>query len=243
MERLVNGRLMHFIEERGLMASCQSGFRKGRSTIDSIICLEDEKKKAQVKKETVVAVFLDVEKADDMLWVEGLLIKMHMLGIGGNMFNWVMNFLNNRRIQVKIGIEISRRCVVENGTPQGSVISPLLFNIMINDVFSNVQPGIGKSLFADDGSLWKRGENVKYTLKKVQEALTLVEDWGRKWGFRFSIEKTKVMFFTRKKIDESIKLELYGRNLERVKSFTFLGVFFDTRLTWRDHVSKVVDKV
>ena len=111
------------------------------------------------------------------------------------MFNWVMDFLNNRSIQVKIGKETSRRCLVENGTPQGSVISPLLFNIMINDVFANVQPGIGRSLFADDGSFWKRGKNVKYTLKKVQEALTLVEDWGRKWGFRFSIEKTKVIFF------------------------------------------------
>uniref|UniRef100_A0A671TUX8 Reverse transcriptase domain-containing protein n=1 Tax=Sparus aurata TaxID=8175 RepID=A0A671TUX8_SPAAU len=223
MERLVNGRIMHFIEERGVMTSCQSGFRKGRSSIDSVLCLEDEIRKAQVKKETVVAVFLDVEKAYDMLWVEGLLIKMHMLGIGGNMFNWMMDFLNNRSIQVKIGKETSRRCLVENGTPQGSVISPLLFNIMINDVFANVQPRIGRSLFADDGSLWKRGKNVKYTLKKVQEALTLVEDWGRKWGFRFSIEKTKVMFFTQKKIDESIKLELYGRNLERVKSLKFLG--------------------
>ncbi len=162
MERLVNGRIMHFIEERGVMTSCQSGFRKGRSTIDSVICLEDEIRKAQVKKETVVAVFLDVEKAYDMLWVEGLLIKMHMLGIGGNMFNWVMDFLNNRSIQVKIGKETSRRCLVENGTPQGSVISPLLFNIMINDILANVQPGIGRSLFADDGSQWKRGKNVKY---------------------------------------------------------------------------------
>ena len=132
--------------------------------------------------------------------------------------------------------------MVENGTPQGSVISPLLFNIMSNDVFSNVQPGIERLLFADNGSLWKRGENVEYALKKVQENLTLVEDWGRKWGFRFSIEKTKAMFFTQKKIDENIKLELYGRNLERVKSFKFLAVFFDTRLTWRDHLSIVVDK-
>ena len=59
---------------------------------------------------------------------------------------------------MKTGIETSRRCLVENGTPQGSVIRPLLSNIMINNVFSNVQPGIGKSLFADDCSLWKTGK-------------------------------------------------------------------------------------
>ena len=110
-----------------------------------------------------MAVFLDVEKAYDMLWLEGLLIKIHMLGIGGNMFKWVMDFLNNRSIQVKIGTETSRRCLVENWTPQGSVISPLLFNIMINDVFSNVQPGIGKSLYADNGILWKRGTMCSIT--------------------------------------------------------------------------------
>ena len=115
MERLVNGRLMHFMEEKGLMTRCQSGFRKGRNTTDSIICLEDEIRKAQVNKEAVVAIFLDVEKAYDMLWVEGLLIKMHTLGIEGNIFNWVLEFLNNRSIQVKMGPEIWR-IVVENGT-------------------------------------------------------------------------------------------------------------------------------
>ena len=93
------------------------------------------------------------------------------------------HFLNNRSIQVKIGKETSRRCLVENGTPQGSVISPLLFNIIINDVFANVQPGIGRSLFADDISLWKRRENVKYTLKKVQEALTPSGGLGKEMGF------------------------------------------------------------
>lgn len=80
-----------------------------------------------------------MEKAYDMLRVEGLLIRMHMLGIGGNMLNWVMEFLNNRSIQVKIGKELSRRCLVENTTRKGSVITLLLFNIMINDVFANVQ--------------------------------------------------------------------------------------------------------
>ncbi|KAL2088359.1 hypothetical protein ACEWY4_015258 [Coilia grayii] len=242
MERLVSGRLMYFVEEKGLLARCQSGFRKGRNTIDSVVCLEHEIRKAQIHKETLVAVFLDVEKAYDMLWVEGLLIKMHLLGIGGNIFNWVLDVLSIRSIQVRIGKVFSGCYVVENGTPQGSVISPLLFNIMIKDIFSNLRPDIGQSLFADDGGLWKRGKNVKHTVRRMQEALERVEGWGKEWGFRFSVEKTKTVFFTRRKVCDSLKLYMYKRPVERVSCFKFLGVSFDSRLTWRVHVSRVVDK-
>lgn len=60
---------------------------------------------------------------------------------------------------------------------------------------------------------------MKCIVRKVQEAVAQVGEWGRKWGFRFYVEKTKVMFFTGKKIDESVKLMLYGNGPERVKSF------------------------
>lgn len=80
---------------------------------------------------------------------------------------------------------------------------------MINDVFSDVGPGIGRSLFADDGALWKRGRNIKYTVSKVQEAIEQVERWSMRWGFRFSKEKSQVFFFTWRKIGEEINLKLY----------------------------------
>lgn len=54
---------------------------------------------------------------------------------------------------------------------------------------------MGRSLFADDGDIWKKGRNVEYVIKKVQEGISQVECWGIRWGFKFSIEKTKVMFF------------------------------------------------
>lgn len=103
MQRMINERLMHFLESRNIITANQSGFRKGRGTMDPIICLEDEVRKAQINKEAVVAVFFDVEKAYDMLWKYGLLIKMHLMGIGGKMFNWIMDFLDRRMIQVKMG--------------------------------------------------------------------------------------------------------------------------------------------
>ena len=242
MERMVNERLVCYIESRGLVVRHQSGFRKGRGCLDMAVCLENEVRKAQVNREIVAAVFFDIEKAYDMMWREGLLIKLHRLGIGGRMFNWCWDFLEDRAIRVKVGSEVSDRVSIENGTPQGSVISPTLFLIMVNDVFEGVGVSMGRSLFADDGALWKRGRNVGYVVRKLQEGVDSVERWGLRWSFRFSVEKSKVMFFGRKKISEDRGIELYGSRLERVSSFRFLGVIFDSGLTWGKHIDSVVEK-
>ena len=122
-----------------MITNYQSGFRKGRNTMDAIMRLGTEVRKAQENKETVIAVFFDIEKAYDMMWKEGLMIKLHMMGVGGKTFNWIKDFLDGRTIQVRIGSEISNQFDVQNGTPQGSVISPLLFSIMINDIFVKFQ--------------------------------------------------------------------------------------------------------
>uniref|UniRef100_A0A3B3Q2D7 Reverse transcriptase domain-containing protein n=1 Tax=Paramormyrops kingsleyae TaxID=1676925 RepID=A0A3B3Q2D7_9TELE len=242
MERMINERLMYVMEKQGMVTECQSGFRRGRGTMDAVLCLEDEVRKAQVNKETVVAVFFDVEKAYDMLWREGLMIKLYTMGIRGRLFNWVRDFLKDRTIQVRIGKILSFKQVAENGTPQGSVISPTLFSIMINDIYGHIQGDMGRSLFADDGALWKRGRNVEYIVKKLQEGIQQVERWGIKWSFKFSVEKSKVMFFTRKKVNEGINLKLYGSTLEKVTTFCFLGLHFDPWLTWGEHIRKVESK-
>lgn len=147
-----------------------------------------------------------------------------------------------RQIQVRVGKELSQQCDVENGTPQGSVISPIIFSIMINDVFSQVQPDIARSLFADDGALWKRGRNIMYIHGKIQEAITQVEQWAADWGFKFSVEKTNVVVFTRKRVLPEMSLKMYGRDLERVKVFRFLGIIFDEKLVWNEHIKKIVGK-
>jgi len=71
----------------------------------------------------------------------------------------------------RIGSSYSKIYTIDNGTPQGSVCSPILFNIMINDIFSQVGQGIGNSLYADDGAMWKRGRNDKFVEKSMQRAV------------------------------------------------------------------------
>lgn len=123
----------------------------------------------------VVAVFFDVEKAYDMLWRDGLLIKLHEAGVGGSMFNWVLDFLCDRTIQVKIGSHVSEPCKTENETPQGGVVSPTVCSLVINDIFKDVSDSCGKSLLADDGALWVRGKNVDHLVKKLHEGIGKVE--------------------------------------------------------------------
>lgn len=82
-----------------------------------------------------------------MMWKDGLLIKLKLMGIRGRLFNWIKDFMIGRTIQVRVGNETSNQCVVENGTPQGRVISPFIFSIIINVfciIFSQIQPDIGR---------------------------------------------------------------------------------------------------
>ncbi len=76
-------------------------------------------------KSFLVAVFFDIEKAYDTLWREGLLIKLNKIGIGGRMYNWILDVLFERSFQVRVGEEMSASYDILNGTPQGSVISPI----------------------------------------------------------------------------------------------------------------------
>ena len=69
-----------------------------------------------------------------MMWVNGLLVKMYNSGIRGWIFKWIRNFLNGRSFQVQIKDTLSDQMSSSNGCPQGSVISPILFLLMINDL-------------------------------------------------------------------------------------------------------------
>lgn len=120
--------------------------------------------------------------------------------------------------------------------------SPVLFNVMINDIFSTVGGGFGLSLFADDGATWKRGCNVNFMVKKMQAALNKVVEWAERWGFKISLDKSKFLVFGNKRKVGPLSLNMYGKELERVKVFKFLGVHFDERLTWKTHICKVVSK-
>ena len=245
MEIMVNYRLKHHLETNGHLSHDQSGYRQQRSCLDHIFRLENDIKTAQLKRQYLAAIFIDFSKAFDMVWHAGLLSKLERVDVKGNMANFVHSFLENRSISVLMGDYLSERHSLDNGTPQGSVISPTLFNIMIDDLFEHVtNKNINTSKFADDGAIWVTHRDVSKIRKLLQETLNGVEKWCDKWGFTISPEKTIGVLFRRKNFVscDTPRLTVKGIKVKFEKSAKFLGIIFDQYLTWSKHIDNLVNR-
>ena len=136
---MIAKRLTHHLEQNNYLSKYQSGFRPGRSTTDQLTRLESTIKMAFMENKIVVATFLDLEKAFDLMWTTGTILKLREFGITDNMLKWIHNFLTDRKIQVRVGVETSDPLKLENGCPPGSVLSPILFNVIINTLQESLE--------------------------------------------------------------------------------------------------------
>ena len=101
------------------------------------------------KKEHCVAIFFYLEKAYDTKWKYGIMKDLHDIGLRGRLPNFISNFLSDRYFNVRIGSTLSDTFEQEQGVPQGSILSPTLFNIKINNIVKCVN-GTDSSLYVDD---------------------------------------------------------------------------------------------
>jgi hypothetical protein len=124
MERIIANRLHWFLESKNKINQEQAGFRRGCCTTDHIVQLETDVKLAFSKKRSLVAVFLDISKAYDAVWIQRLLFKSAKLGITGPILAWLKEFLTGRSMCVRIGDQSSQYRNIDNGVPQGAVLSP-----------------------------------------------------------------------------------------------------------------------
>ena len=133
LERMINKILTWFLDSNNHISRFQSGFRSDRSTTDNLVRLETFIRDAFIKKEHVVSVFFDLEKAyDNTTWRYSILKDIHKLGLRGRLPTFIENFLADRAMQVRVGSSLSDYYDQEQGVPQGDVLSTTLFSIKIN---------------------------------------------------------------------------------------------------------------
>jgi retron-type reverse transcriptase len=139
------------IEERGLLNAIQFGFRARHSTTLQCMRLTDHVTHNFNNKMSTAAVFTDIEKAFDTTWHSGLLYKLSKLEFSTSLIKLISSFLSQRKFSVSVEDEMSTPREMQTGVPQGSVLSPTLYNMYINDAPKT--SGVYLAPFADDTSL------------------------------------------------------------------------------------------
>ena len=245
LEKIMYRRLTRFLIHQNFFYDLQFGFRKNYSTSDAITFVIDKISKAFDKKEMTLAIFLDLSKAFDSINHSILLQKLSHFGIRGSALDWFESCLDNRFQKVVCsGVVSTNANKIVMGVPQGSILGPLLFLIFVNN-FHNSQNCSEAIMYADDTSLYISDKNVKKLVEKSNKELTRVDDWLLANKLTLNVSKSNFILFRppkSKEIKVNPVVSSRGKQIERVTSTKFLGVYVDQHLSWKIHMKHLLNK-
>ena len=239
MERMINSRLTWFLEHNNLLCEAQSGFRTNRSTTDNLVKLDFAIRQSLSRRHHFIAVFFDINKAYDTAWRYGILQTLHSFGLRGNLPAFLRGFLSNRRVRVRLADCHSPECGVEEGIPQGSVLSCTCFMIAMNTISANLPANVDCTLYVDDYAIFASGPDPRTLQRRLQVAINHLQTWSERTGFKFSSEKTVSLHVCRKRNCPRLSpdLRLYGQPIPQRDTVRYLGVTFDSSYSWRPHIT------
>ena len=163
-------RLLSFITKYAILYKYQFGFRRDHSTILAILKLVDYVSQALENGEFVIGVFLDFSKAFDTVNHHILLSKLEHMGVRGEAYDFISDYLKDRKQYVMYEGQMSEFKFISCGVPQGSILGPLLFLLYINDI-ANVSDILFPILFADDTNALVKGRNLNQLQESVNNEL------------------------------------------------------------------------
>ena len=175
----------------------------------------------------VRSVFLDISKAFDKVWHEGLIFKLKQNGVGGNVINLLGNYLASRKQRVVINGKTTEYFPVESGVPQGSVLGPFfLFLIYINDLEIGIKSKV--NFFADDTMIYSAVHNPTQTASVLNHDLGIISQWAHQWKISYNPEPSKQaveILFSQKKIKVTHPpLFFNGTIVDKVNEHKHLGL-------------------
>ncbi|GJQ65865.1 hypothetical protein Trydic_g3967 [Trypoxylus dichotomus] len=193
-ERIILRGLKDEVEDLEIIPDSQFGFRSEHNTTLQVLRVVEHIKQGFNLKEYTGAVFLDVAKAFDKVWHQGLPWKMHRAGISKAMLRLIRSYLRRRSFRIKLEGQRSVARTATSGVPQGSALSPLLFNIYTSDIPTTAH--VNMAMYADDVCIYTRSLDARVVDRRLQEALDALQTWYARWRIAIHPGKSTAILFS-----------------------------------------------
>ena len=245
-ERIVFKNLYNHLISNDLISKNQSGFRPGDSCTNQLLFLINEIHKAFDDKDCleVRSVYLDMSKAFDKVWHQGLIFKLKQNGVSGQLLKLLSNYLSNRLQRTVINGQNSEWAPIQSGVPQGSVLGPLLFLIFVNDLETGISCNV--KFFADDVSLFSIVHDPITSATDLNRDLNTIVSWAKQWKMSFNPDPTKpaeeIIFSCKKTETTHPPLLFQNSEVKRVDHHKHLGLILDSKLSFTRHINEKVSK-
>lgn len=255
-EKIIKNKILDFFTQRSIFSGNQYGFIPGRGidlAVEKHVSLIAS---ASDKYKHTVAVYLDFQKAFDVLDINVLLNKFRKYGFCGLALSWLKSFCIGRKQVVKINNVISDPLELYFGTAQGGVLGPIMFLVYINDL---LELDMYSTVFAyaDDTALVCSADNKQSLQLKIRKDLDKVSHWLSTNRLLINSTKSKCIVFydyhlTNDHLQQEFNLMCHNHqciynctcsNIEVVDYVKYLGMYIDKRLKWDHHINVLSSKL
>ena len=251
-EKILASQITIYLNINNILFSGQHGFRNGHSCETALHELISYLNENRNKKAISLLLFIDFRKAFDLVDTQKLLRKLFHYGFSNSALQLIANYFSDRYQSVKYDKKMSPLLKILLGVPQGSVLGPLFFLIMINDLAFIID--LLCKLFADDTTLGDADKDLNTLINRFVEKLKVLLEWCEFNKLDINWSKTYFMFVTNKRVKlpkeinvgtKTVNNKPVDINVSVVTSFKLLGVTLDNKLTFTEHCSnikKIVNK-
>ncbi|GFT09364.1 probable RNA-directed DNA polymerase from transposon BS [Trichonephila clavipes] len=234
-EHIILNRINKFINDTNFLNPNQYGFTRQLSTYHPLLRLTEKMSAGFQRGRSTGAVFLDIQKAFDRVWISGLIYKLITNHFPAPLIRIINSYLVNRTFKVRVNNTLSLPHNVNTGVTQGSLLGPVHFNIYLNDIPSH--PHTMLNLYVDDTAILATFKNHK----SITSALKNTWHYFNQWKIKINVYKTVAVLFT-KRLKPVTPPTLYSTPLQWSKNTKYLGLILDKNLTCKHHILHSHDK-
>lgn len=239
-ERMIKLRLELYLESNTLLPQSQYGFRRGLGTTDALTHLVTDIQLTLSKNRYLLCLFLDIKGAYESVDLGILCEQMKNLGISSEVAVSIIEIFNGRTIYIKDSLgRLYGPRYAYSGIPQGSVLSPVLFNIYTASLHKRFEDKVNIIQFADDICVYVSRDRWEQCMDDLGHMLKVIKNWLLEMGLTMSEEKSAVMCFTRHRLNCPPNITIQDITIPLVNQYKYLGMILDPKLLWTRHIEYV----